>query len=1025
MEDATAPAGREEAARLVRRAQETLARPAGGDGAERTETAIRLYDAALRLLEPGDARARGTVLFNLGVCMRERRDGPRDQHLERAIAYHRSALTEQDRERYPQEWARTQNALGVTWHERLRGDPQENRRRAAAALQLALEVRDGDDRAITLCNLANVHAHGNGEQRAAHVEAALRCYREALDLLHPDNAETRAAVLFNLATVLVDASPGDRGENIEAAIDAVQEALALGLPERDALAAKLVLANALGQRLTGSRADSLERALALVEEVVAGRDPRADPYRWANAHNSRGILFSRRLLGGRADNIEEAVASFRNALGVYRPELYARDRAGALNNLATVLRARPLGNREANETEAIGALHEALEVYDRATDPYSWAGTMLNLGTAHFERRTGDPHDNVGAAIDAYEQALEVRTEAALPWEWAATMFNLGQAYWRRYRGDRTASLDLAARSLRAAMRVRTPTAAPEEWAGAQSMLALVLDERSQLDRPELLEDALRAYEAAATVYEPEAFPYEARANANNLAGTLLRVGRYEDAWRRASTGLRAAELLYDAAPTEEGREVELDDNARLYRIAAEAALLAGRPAGDVFEIAERGRGRLLRDWLAASSLPAPGAVDAGLIDREQRSLEDLRAAILVARSAGVGGDRARSVARAASARAALERVWAQIESQPGGAPYVAERRGSRLRAAELQDWLDAQPGRPAIIVLSSLRDHPIAFVGVRGGAGLEVVRCDTTDAEVGALLAQLHEQLVSPQRAEEAACNSTPASEAWTRIGDLLIAPALSRIGDVSLLYIVPIGALHAVPWHACSIDGEALVTRVATVLAPSAAMATRMARSESPLPRPGRGTLVVGDPRGDLRHAAREAHSVARRVAARPLIGAQASVDATLAQLRLTQWAHFAAHATYDPGDPLESGIELADGMLTARMLLNGRSPAVVVVSACESGRQRAAAGDELWGLGRALLYAGARTTVLSLWPVDDDAAERFMGRLYDQLMSAGGATDRPRLADAMRHAMLETRRHESRTARWAPFALIGSPW
>jgi hypothetical protein len=565
-----------------------------------------------------------------------------------------------------------------------------HRRTGAArwpALELALEVRHGDDRAITLCNLANVHAHGAGEQRAAHVEAALRCYREALELLHPDNAETRAAVLFNLAPVLVDGCPGDRGESIEAAIDAVQEALALGLPERDALAAKLVLANALGQRLTGSRTDSLERALALVEEVVAGRDPRADPYRWANAHNSRGILFSRRLRGGRADNIEEAVASFRNALGVYRPELYARDRAGALNNLATVLWARPLGNREANETEAIGALHEALEVYDRATDPYSWAGTMSNLGTAHFERRTGDPHDNVGAAIDAYEQALEVRTEAALPWEWAATMFNLGQAYWRRYRGDRTASLDLAARSLRAAMRVRTPTAAPEEWAGAQSMLALVLDERSQLDRPELLEDALRAYEAAATVYEPEAFPYEARANANNLAGTLLRVGRYEDAWRTASTGLRAAELLYDAAPTEEGREIELNDNARLYRIAAEAALLAGRPAGDVFEIAERGRGRLLRDWLAASSLPAPPAVDAGLIDREQRSLEDLRAAILVARSAGVGGDRARSVARAASARAALERVWAQIESQPGGAPYVAERRGSRLRAAELQDW--------------------------------------------------------------------------------------------------------------------------------------------------------------------------------------------------------------------------------------------------------------------------------------------------------------------------------------------------
>lgn len=148
--------------------------------------------------------------------------------------------------------------------------------------------------------------------------------------------------------------------------------------------------------------------------------------------------------------------------------------------------------------------------------------------------------------------------------------------------------------------------------------------------------------------------------------------------------------------------------------------------------------------------------------------------------------------------------------------------------------------------------------------------------------------------------------------------------------------------------------------------------------------------------------------------LIGAQASLAATLAHLRHTEWAHFAAHATYDPGDPLGSG-----------MLINERSPGMVVVSACESGRQRADAGDELWGLGRALLYAGARTTVLSLWPVDDDAAERFMARFYDQLMSSGGPTDRPRVADAMRAAMLETRRHEPRTARWAPFVRIGSPW
>jgi len=379
--------------------------------------------------------------------------------------------------------------------------------------------------------------------------------------------------------------------------------------------------------------------VALVDEVVAYRERHETAARQAAAHNSRGIIYARRIRGGRADNIEQAVASYRRALRVYTADAFAADRAGALNNLATALRARLLGDRERNEDEAVDVLREALDVYTREADPYSWAGTISNLGTAYFERQTGDRNENIDKAIAAYRSALEVRQEDALPWEWAATQFNLGQALWRRHRGDRTANLTGAAEALTSTLRVRSRERTPDEWAATQSMLAVVYDELAELTGGDI-DEAIAACEAALSVYRPQHFPSEARANANNLAGLLLRTRQPARALQVARIGLRAAEALYGAAPTEDGREQEIDDNSRLYRLAVEAALESGRPDGEAFELGEGGRGRLLGDWLAAGMLRAPAGVEPSLLEREARAQGELREALIEARRCAGTDDR-------------------------------------------------------------------------------------------------------------------------------------------------------------------------------------------------------------------------------------------------------------------------------------------------------------------------------------------------------------------------------------------------
>ena len=75
--------------------------------------------------------------------------------------------------------------------------------------------------------------------------------------------------------------------------------------------------------------------------------------------------------------------------------------------------------------------------------------------------------------------------------------------------------------------------------------------------------------------------------------------------------------------------------------------------------------------------------------------------------------------------------------------------------------------------------------------------------------------------------------------------------------------------------------------------------------------------------------------------------------------------------------------DGRLTVEEIfgsdIQGR---LVTLSACETGLGELGQGDELVGLSRAFLYAGAPAVVVSLWKVDDSTTAWLMTRLHQYL-------------------------------------------
>src|SRR5262249_16910186 len=101
-----------------------------------------------------------------------------------------------------------------------------------------------------------------------------------------------------------------------------------------------------------------------------------------------------------------------------------------------------------------------------------------------------------------------------------------------------------------------------------------------------------------------------------------------------------------------------------------------------------------------------------------------------------------------------------------------------------------------------------------------------------------------------------------------------------------------------------------------------------------------------------------------------------------------HIATHGYVRGDNPLFSRIRLGDMRLTLPDLLGLRLPSdLVTLSGCGTGVNVVAAGDELQGLSRGLLAAGARSVVVSLWDVDDESSAAFMKAFYRNLAAGEG--------------------------------------
>ena len=245
--------------------------------------------------------------------------------------------------------------------------------------------------------------------------------------------------------------------------------------------------------------------------------------------------------------------------------------------------------------------------------------------------------------------------------------------------------------------------------------------------------------------------------------------------------------------------------------------------------------------------------------------------------------------------------------------------------------------------------------------------------------------------------------------------------------LVIVSDGALCFIPW-------AAVIQSIRIRIVPSLTSYQLILSAPEGHHRK-KGALLVGNPclkelkkpLDDLPCPQEEVEMIASILKTTPLTGIHATKAEVMKRMSSVGLIHIAAHGNERTGEiALSPNPEWSSKFPHRKDYILKMSDVqaanlrarLVVLSCCHSGRGRVLKGEGVVGIARAFLAAGARSVLVALWAIDDEATMVFMKSFYQQLKEGKTASD------AVQQSMKLLRESEqfSEMKYWAPFQLIG---
>ncbi len=462
------------------------------------------------------------------------------------------------------------------------------------------------------------------------------------------------------------------------------------------------------------------------------------------------------------------------------------------------------------------------------------------------------------------------------------------------------------------------------------------------------------------------------------------------------------------------------DRNVAYERLAI-LQIRAGKPVAALSTV-ERAKSRALADAISGSinPRPRPGTpTNARRIARELSVAREDYAAAYVRASRDEPDDKVSPADRAAMSHDLSRRetsIAALVRrlQLAGATGELAEFYGAAIEPA-----VPAVPADTVLLEFFTSDDDLLRFRVDAGGVRAEIL--PGAMAEVERLLRAFRVNLDATEQSAPDGRDrlARQAQQVLYRLHGRLLG-GLQELDTYKSLVIVPHGLLHYLPFHALHDGEQYLVERFAISYAPSAALYD-ICRARRP--RHTSALVLAHSAGGTLPFVRTEAAAIAA-VTGGTVYEEGAATRALLETAgRRAGLLHIAAHGRFRPDAPLFSCIELADGPLTTADVFNlNLSAALVTLSACETGRAVIGGGDELAGLARAFLFAGAAGLVVSQWRVDDASTGVLMTRFYQELGRGAGRAEALRTAQMSAISSVMSQNGILHPFFWAGFQVIG---
>jgi CHAT domain-containing protein/tetratricopeptide (TPR) repeat protein len=683
----------------------------------------------------------------------------------------------------------------------------------------------------------------------------------------------------------------------------------------------------------------------------------------------------------------------------------------------------------------LGQVDDALPRFERARRVFEASGSMPDV--ARLLAEEAELLAAYGAFRDArarYTQAIDTLRTAGLKRELVRACLGLGMMLLRQ--GELSAARTTLNEAAAAMAELRPDELTPQVRLGMALSQALTTgagpgqETTGELDailasvesRPVL--HAALTIEAAGLLLDaghPDAAapllnratlasaPLTHRVRAEHLRAKLARLaGQGSIAARVSRDALRSAAAVRDLAMCGSFRLSFAGAWQELASDACVTALEAGETA-DAFAAAEMFRSRSLLDPVApvgAAAGDTPGRDDLS------RRLEACTAHLRVMYGRLERGSPSAPTAESLAAVESERQLLADRLAQTGAA-------GSAGQQLTLQE----------VVARTAADTASICFFADRGSYGAFVITKDRATVHWPLAPRRVVDSCVHKLQVlvEEATVSEAagPSKGLWERVGsqlyEMLLEPLAERLNEARLVQVSPAAELHGVPFHALfsrsgwSHEGRDFMT------VPSVGFARLMPERSA---REGGSAVFIGVSDEIAPMMAAEAAALAESVPSSVVLsGSAARRSALVEELPQASLVHIATHCVFSPIAPSSSRLRLHDGWMTARELARLIRPgAVVVLAGCDSGRTSRSPGEDRQGLVQALLVAGCRVVVHSLWRLHDRTATRLLEPLYGCVRQRDPCLSTRSIVSAINDAQRQARACEIHPAWWGSLAVTG---